>query len=42
MLQAGNDAYSLRTLDSFDRCEEGVNFDLQADSKSLLTDLEVV
>jgi len=43
MLQAGSDAYSLTTLDCFDRCEgEEENFVLQADSKSLLTDLEVV
>lgn len=43
MLQAGSDAYSLTTLDCFDRCKgEEENFVLQADSKSLLTDLEVV
>lgn len=43
MLQARSDAYSFRTLDSFDRCEEKEeNFVLQADSKFLLTDVEVV
>lgn len=43
MLQARSDAYSFRTLASFDRWEEEEeNFVLQAGSKSLLTDLEAV
>ena len=43
MLQARSDAYSFRTLDSFGRCEEKEeNFVLQADSKFLLTGVEVV
>ena len=43
MLQARSDVYSFRTLDSFGRCEEKEeNFVLQADSKFLLTGVEVV